>query len=332
MVLVELMDRYMEMKMSVKENLEIFLITYNRSEKLKKTLNKIFESDSPVKEFNIKVIDNASTDDTQKICKEYLIKNTNLVYIRNKINIGLSGNIIKTMELASKKWLWTICDDDDYDWTEWNEIEKALEGEYDIVHTTFTEGFRNETYPYLINEEAFIPTAIYNTKHITPLTMQNAYAMAYTILPHHAIGCKVINEMGKIFVPKKRMVLQGTNDKFNYFRTHKNGLFHRFDNYQLLAGYIGAYQLIEDENVKFACCNLLCFGLSFRNSIKWFLSVNKNYFFNIAEIFGGVSITQKATLLSEWVLLNIKGFLIRRNRNDGTFKLLGSFITFKYKK
>ena len=141
----------------IKDDLEIFLITYNRIEKLKYTLKKILES--PIKDFDIKILDNFSDDGTKEFCDKFAKQYKNFVYIRNKINLGISGNIIRAMELASKKWLWILCDDDDFDWNNWNEIEQALDSDdYDIVHTTYTEGFRSEEYSYLINEEAFVPT------------------------------------------------------------------------------------------------------------------------------------------------------------------------------
>jgi glycosyltransferase involved in cell wall biosynthesis len=280
-----------------KEDIDIFLITYNRAEKLERTLNKLLAGDSPIKDYEIKILDNASTDETETLCREFSNKYSNIIYCRNRINIGLSGNIIKAMESAERKWLWVLCDDDDYDWSNWEEIDIALSSnEYDIVHTTYTKGQRNETYPYLIGEEAFIPTPIYNTKHITPLTMQNAYAMAYTLLPHHAIGCKVINEKGRIYVPKERTVLQGRSDKYNFLRIPPQGLFHRFANYQILAGYIAAYQLIEDEEIRRACCDMLCLGSDFEYSMECFLEWNNGYINNIVDVLIVLDPEQRRTL------------------------------------
>ena len=288
-------------KMNIKNQLEIYLITYNRLDKLKNTLERILEG--PIANYDIKILDNTSTDGTKEYCEKFVKEHTNFTYIRNKINLGISGNIIKTMELASKKWLWTICDDDDFNWDNWGEIEEALNSdEYDIVHTTYSEGFRSKEYAYLINEEAFIPTCIYNTKHITPITMQNAYAMAYTLLPHHAIGCKVINEKGKIFVPQKRCVLQGTSDKFNYIRMHKKGIFHKIDDYQILAGYVGAYKLIEDEKVRQQCNNVLCLGNNFIGSMNWFVSANpRQNLYNIFEILLSVDDNNKKEFIKLFV-------------------------------
>ena len=284
--------------MSLINDLDIFLITYNRAEKLKNTLNKIFYG-SPVEEFIITVIDNDSSDETSSVVTSFSVDHNNLRYIRNIKNLGISGNIIKAMELASKKWVWFICDDDDFDWSNWGEIVQALNGDYDIVHTTYTAKFRNESYPYLLNEEAFLPTGIYRTKYIDSTTIQNAYAISYTLLPHLAIGCRVVNNRGKIFVPNKRCVLQCYDDKFNYLRCGRGGFYHRLTNYQILVGYINAYQLIEDEKLRYDCSHVLCLGQDFKHSMMWFASQNPgNDLHNIFDILLNVNEDMQKDLIS----------------------------------
>ena len=266
----------------LKDELEIIIITYNRKNKLKKTLQTLITENSPIKDFNITILDNASDDGTNELCEAFCKEYTNFKYIRNKYNIGISGNTIRAFELASKKWLWILCDDDKYDWSGWAEIEDALKRDYDIVHTTYTDGIRNETTPYKLNEEIFLPTAIYNTRNIDSAFFQNAYGVAYTLCPSHALNCKIINQKGKIFVPEKKVVIQ----------THK------LDNFQLLAGYIAAYQLIEDKKIKEECCDVLCMGSSFKDSMRYFLNENNGYLYNIIEILLGTSKKQQKELIS----------------------------------
>jgi len=280
----------------LENNIDIYLITYNRAKALEKTFEKLLSVDSPIKNFEIKILDNASTDETEEFCHSLTQKHSNIIYHRNRINIGISGNIIKAMESASKKWLWILCDDDAYDWGNWGEIAQALKtGDFDIVHTISSE---IQTYPYLINAESFLPCPIYNTRHITSQTMQNAYSISYTLLPHHAIGCKVINEKGKIFVPQKSTVIEGRSDKYNFIRTPKRELFHRIANYQILAGYIAAYQLIDDEDIRRECTNTLCIGSDYKDSMMWFLDDNDGYINNIIDILVSSDSVQKESFFA----------------------------------
>ena len=79
----------------LKNKLEIFVITYNRAEKLKSTLEKLADNRSPVRNFDVKILDNASTDNTENICHEFVQKHPNFTYVRNKINVGIKTFSIK---------------------------------------------------------------------------------------------------------------------------------------------------------------------------------------------------------------------------------------------
>ena len=69
--------------MNIKNKLQIIIITYNRAEKLNKTLIQLLENDSPVKEYNILILDNNSTDNTSDLVKKFQIQHKNLSYIKN---------------------------------------------------------------------------------------------------------------------------------------------------------------------------------------------------------------------------------------------------------
>lgn len=283
--------------MHIHEQLEIFLITYNRAENLDKTLRQIFADSSPIRSCSITVLDNCSTDRTAETVQAYLT-HANLKYIRNAYNVGLGGNLVKAMEMARKPYFWILCDDDDFDWTQWNEVEQALaSGIYDIVMTTYSEGFRNETIPYLLNEMAFVPSAIYKTAHIDHTVMTNAYAMAHNLFPFHALSIKIINNKGKIFVPKGRVILQGKGQKSHAAKKLKAGVYKRLQTFSLLWGYIDAYSLIEDKKLRYECMDVLCLGKGFLSSMlvfmKWFPFTMQNLF----DIFYYVSFRQKIQIL-----------------------------------
>lgn len=284
--------------MSELNELEIILITYNRNNKLNKTLQKLLSNDSPIKNCQITILDNASTDNTREICNIYCEKYSNIKYICNKYNLGISGNIIRAFELASKKWLWILCDDDKYDWSGWNEIEQALCEDYDIIHTTYTENKRSEKISYIINEASFIPTSIYKTEHINAEFFQNAYGLAYTYLPHQALTIDIINKQGKIYIPRNKIVIQTYNEKCSMAKRENKNLYTKLQNWELLSGYIASYQLIQDKQIKEECCDTLCLGFSFKDSMRYFLNENNGYLYNIFEILLGTSKKQQKELIS----------------------------------
>lgn len=279
------------------DKLEIILITYNRAVSLDKTLKQLFVPDSPVRDCSITILDNCSTDKTSEVIQTYH-SHKNLKHIRNKYNVGLGGNLVKALEYASKPYFWLLCDDDDFDWTQWKEVEKALNSNiYDIVMTTYTSGFRNETIPYLLNEICFLPSAIYKTSNIDDTVMTNAYAMVHNLLPYHALGIKIINNNGKIFLPKGRVVLQGKGPKSYQGKQLRPGIYRRLQTFSLLWGYIDSYSLIENKQLRHQCMDVLCLGKSFFGSMqafmKWFPFTWQNWF----DIFYYVSFKQKIKLI-----------------------------------
>ena len=55
----------------MKTTLEIILITYNRKSHLRETLNWLFAENSPVKDLDITILNNKSTDGTTELIEEY---------------------------------------------------------------------------------------------------------------------------------------------------------------------------------------------------------------------------------------------------------------------
>lgn len=63
---------------------------------------------------NIEVVicDNASTDNTEAICREYAIKDPRIHYYRNPTNIGVTANHRRVFELSSGEYFMWACVDD----------------------------------------------------------------------------------------------------------------------------------------------------------------------------------------------------------------------------
>lgn len=283
--------------MSIKNKLQIIVITYNRAKFLDATLKQLLADNSPVKDFDITVLDNNSTDDTAALVKAYRKEYGNLKHIKNKYNAGLSGNIIKAMETASKQYLWILCDDDNYNWSAWNEVEKAIELDYDIIMTSHTPNFRSEEIPYLLNEMCFLPSAIYNTKHINDTVIRNAYMMAYNLFPFHALSCKIINEEGKIFIPQGRLVLQSSEEKSHQVKKENKDLFYRTNTFSLLWGYVDSYRMIKDKKLREQCFDVLVLGKNFFGSMNDFMGWTPFKIQNLCDIFMAVGFKKKLLLI-----------------------------------
>lgn len=99
----------------IKPLLTIGVVVWNKEPYLKILLEQIIAQMTPKlqKEVEVVISDNASTDNTEQVMKNYLKKELPyLRYNRNKKNLGISGNILKQIELARGKYLWFIGDDE----------------------------------------------------------------------------------------------------------------------------------------------------------------------------------------------------------------------------
>ena len=88
--------------------LSICIPTYNRSKELKKTLQLLLENS--FKNVEIIVSDNASSDDTSDVVKEF--NDPRIRYFSNNINYGAQYNIIKVLEYALGEYVVYLSDED----------------------------------------------------------------------------------------------------------------------------------------------------------------------------------------------------------------------------
>lgn len=264
--------------MSIKNDLQIFLITFNREKDLENTFEQFFAEKSPIRDFDITILDNCSTDGTQDLCLNYARQYPNLKYIKNRVNIGAVGNIIKAMESAERKWLWILGDDDNYDWSVWPEIEEALNADYDIVNTCWHIGAERKTdYAHAFNETGFISTSIYNTRNINATVRQNAYYLAPNLNPHSAIGAYVVNKTGKFYIPKERLVIETMRKNYSTIHSNKNIYLHPdVRDHNVFYDTLKIYQLIVDKKLRYQCNEVLWLGESFAFSMRAMLATGIN--------------------------------------------------------
>lgn len=87
------------------EDIEVFILTYNRAEMLDETLNSI--KNQTVQGFGVKVFDNGSTDNTLQVINKY-----GFDFNRNETNLGQPINFELAQKAASQKWVMFFHDDD----------------------------------------------------------------------------------------------------------------------------------------------------------------------------------------------------------------------------
>jgi len=93
--------------------LTIAIPTYNRAEYLAGLLRSIAAQIDTVREsLDVIIVDNASTDDTAKVCAELKGAIPSLRYVRNQINVGPKLNVVRCAELTTTPYCWMMGDDE----------------------------------------------------------------------------------------------------------------------------------------------------------------------------------------------------------------------------
>ncbi len=123
--------------MKIEDKLEIVIPTFNRCEKLGITFSYLLGENSPVKNCDITILDNCSTDDTPNFVKKIAEKHPNVKYRRNARNVGIWGNLLRANEIASREYFWVLGDNDTYNWKCFNEVHKGIEAGADVLVVTY---------------------------------------------------------------------------------------------------------------------------------------------------------------------------------------------------
>jgi glycosyltransferase involved in cell wall biosynthesis len=87
----------------------IGLPVFNGEKSIELALQSILAQD--FKDFEVIISDNASTDDTARICRAYAERDSRIRYIRNETNIGASPNHNRVFELSRGKYFAWSADD-----------------------------------------------------------------------------------------------------------------------------------------------------------------------------------------------------------------------------
>ena len=94
-----------------KEMVSIIIPVYNREKYLRKTLESIINQS--YKNLEIIIVNDCSTDNSEKICIEYAKKDKRIKYIKNEKNSGVSKTRNNGLDIATGKYIGFV-DSDDY--------------------------------------------------------------------------------------------------------------------------------------------------------------------------------------------------------------------------
>jgi glycosyltransferase involved in cell wall biosynthesis len=90
--------------------LTVAALTYNRSQMLRQTLDSILAQDFP--DFQVIVLDNASTDDTSQVVQSYVERDARVRHERNVNNIGIMRNWNRAFAMNRSPFICVFHDDD----------------------------------------------------------------------------------------------------------------------------------------------------------------------------------------------------------------------------
>ncbi|MGN0017439.1 MAG: glycosyltransferase family 2 protein [Candidatus Gastranaerophilaceae bacterium] len=259
--------------MSIKDKLQIYLITYNRKEKFKRTLDFIFDNNSPIKDFDIVILDNASTDGTSELIEEYRQNHQNIAHIKHPVNIGGNPNICRAFEMGAscnKEYFWVLCDDDYFDFSHWSEVENEIEKGTDIIclsNYVFENSEQFEDKAYQLYQLTFVPAGIYKSNLVSNDVLMNMYDSIYTMFQQICPVAECINKQGKITVLKNQVMINGifvdtiTTEEVSLIRgqDEKNILERRKDTSWIL-GWSNIISLLKDKQLINHCMEIIPFS------------------------------------------------------------------------
>jgi len=243
----------------IKDDLEIILVTYNRKPYLKRTLEQLFSESSPVKDFQITILDNHSDDGSAELIDEYCTNFPNLKHITHNRNIGGNANIARAFEIAKKKYVWVICDDDYYEWGNWHYVEDAIENQDHDCIVVARNQIRNEhSISDIMFQLTFLPSAIYKTATVDTTVMRNIYDNIHNMSPHFAVGANIANTTKDFYVIPKDVVINGASKDsadgkktadMSYTRDNDTKrLSPEARNMHFFIGYVNSLILLNDKN------------------------------------------------------------------------------------
>lgn len=105
------------------KNVSIILPTYNGGKYIKRAIESVMTQ--TFSEWELLVIDDGSTDDTERIVKEFASKDSRIIYLKNEKNLGIQKTLNRGLKEAKGEYIARIDDDDE--WVDKDKIKKQVE-------------------------------------------------------------------------------------------------------------------------------------------------------------------------------------------------------------
>jgi glycosyltransferase involved in cell wall biosynthesis len=212
----------------IEEKLEIVLITYNRASYLEHTLKEVLNS--PFAACKITILDNHSSDDTPAVCAKYQRLYSRMDVKRHRRNIGGNPNILRAVETSQSPYTWILCDDDEYDFSDCEDVIKAIDSEkFDLIsigapgQEDWERGLETTSQKLVhmgskyFHIFTFVPGFIYRTDLYDSLCIHEGYFNIHNIYPHFPFINKSFEENFRVYVSKKDIILRGIENDGGYF-------------------------------------------------------------------------------------------------------------------
>ena len=103
--------------------ISVVICSYNRAAYLPKSINSVLSQS--FKDFEIIIVDDASSDNTSEVVAEIAKKDARVKYFKNEQNLGISKSRNRGVSLSGGEYI-AMLDSDDY-WIDNNKLQKQLE-------------------------------------------------------------------------------------------------------------------------------------------------------------------------------------------------------------
>lgn len=121
-------------KMQKEPLVSINIVTYNRCENFKKSLDSVINQ--AYQNLEIIISDNNSNDNTEALCREYATKDSRIRYFKHDENIGLTNNLNFASEKINGEYVLWLCDNETLNV---DDVEKCIE--FAAKHPEYTAIF-----------------------------------------------------------------------------------------------------------------------------------------------------------------------------------------------